>query len=326
MYNYKQWIRAAALGLLLSCGTGAIFGCSSGIPLVSEVKETEGYTDPQTMLIVATERNRYRKIYTDQIWQVQVRDDGTTFQTYLAEEIQNFLRELKTTNLLADEQNLTLTAQEKEQLHQLAATFYQSLTEGDLQNIGASEDDVYTMYEAYHRANRLVDELTKDVNLEISDSEARVIVVQEIRVSDAARAQEAYQQVTAEGADFAAIARAVSEDSTIEKSVGRSERPKTYEEPVFALAIGEISPVVEENGTWYIVKCINDYDEEATLERKQKLALQRKNQAFRQIYNEFAAEHPVKIRGSIWDDLSFSDGAESTTTDFFELYQEAMNS
>ena len=125
-------------------------------------------------------------------------------------------------NLLADEQNLTLTAQEKDQLHQLAASFYQSLTEKDLQNIGASEDDVYAMYEAYHRSNRVVDELTKDVNLEISDSEARVIVVQEIRLSDEARAQDVHQQVTAEGADFASIARSVSEDSTIEKSVGRS--------------------------------------------------------------------------------------------------------
>lgn len=325
MHNYKQWIRAAALGLFLACSSGMISGCGGGLPIVSEVKETQGYTDPQTMLVVATERNRYRKIYTDQIWQVQVRDDGTTFQTYLIGEIQNFLREMKTMNLLADEQEITLTAQEREQLRSLAVTYYQSLTEADRSYIGADEDDICAMYEAYHRSNKLVDELTKDVNLEISDSEAKVITVQEIKLSDAARAQEVYQQAVTEGTDFASLARTNSEDSVVEKSVGRSERQKSYEEPVFALTNGQISPLVEENNSWYIVKCINDYDEEATLERKQKLALQRKNQAFRQIYDVFAAEHPVEIRGSIWDNLSLSDGADSTTTDFFELYQEVMS-
>ena len=57
------------------------------------------------------------------------------------------------------------------------------------------------MYEAYHRANKLVDELTKDVSLEISDSEARVIQVQEIAVSEEAKAQEVYEKVVSEGAD-----------------------------------------------------------------------------------------------------------------------------
>lgn len=324
MIKIKDTMKALALAaaLMMCLGTTA---CSNGIPIVSEVKETQGYTDQQTMLIVATERNRYRKVYTDQIWQVDVSDDGTTFQTYLLGEIQDFLRELKTMNLLADQEEITLTSQEKETLRELSKQYYDSLTDEDRAYIGADKDDVYTMYEAYHRANKLVDELTKNVNLEISDSEAKVITVQEIKLSDEARAREVYEQVTAEGADFASIARTVSEDSSIDKSVGRSERPKSYEDPVFALEPGQISPVFEEGGAWYIVKCINDYDETATLERKQKLALQRKNQAFSQIYDAFAAEHAVEIRGSIWEDISLNDGADSTTTGFFEMYQDYMS-
>lgn len=324
MINIKYTMKALVLSAALSMWLGTT-ACSNGIPIVSEVKETQGYTDSQTMLIIATERNRYRQIYTDQIWQVQVSEDGDTFQSYLLGQIQDFLRELKTMNLLADQEDITLTSQEKEQLRELADKYYDSLTQEDRTYIGADKDDIYTMYEAYHRANKLVDELTRDVNLEISDSEAKVITVQEIKLSDGERAREVYGQVTAEGADFAAIARTVSEDSTIDKSVGRSERSKSYEEPVFALEAGQISPVFEENGAWYIVKCINDYDEAATLERKQKLALQRKNLAFSQIYDAFAAEHIVEIRGSIWDDISLNDGADSTTTGFFEMYQEQMN-
>lgn len=323
MINWK--IDKKMLAACLAAVILAASGCSGGIPIVSEVRETQGYTNPQSMILIATEKNRYRSVYTDQIWQVQVDQDGTTFQTYLLGEVKNFLRELKTMNLLADQEGIDLTSQEKEKLAELAALYYGSLTPEDLKYMGIEESDVYIMYEEYHRANKLVDELTKDVNLEISDSEAKIITVEEIKLGSQEQAQEAYAQATAEGADFAAVAKTYSEDSKIQKQVGRSERQKGYEDMVFSLGTGEVSPVIEDEGAYYIVKCISDYDEEATLERKKQLSLYRKNQAFRQIYDAFASEHPVEITGSIWDEVSFTSDDRSTATSFFELYQETMN-
>lgn len=323
MINWKmnKKMLAACLAAIMLVASG----CSGGIPIVSEVRETSGYTNPQTMILIATEKNRYRSVYTDQIWQVQVDQNGTTFQTYLLGEVKNFLRELKTMNLLADEEGIELSTQEKEKLNELAALYYDSLTAEDLEYMGVEESDVYTMYEEYHRANKLVDELTKDVNLEISDSEAKIITVEEIKLSSLEQAQEVYAQVMAEGADFASIAKTYSEDSEIEKQVGRSERQKGYEDAVFSLGIGEVSPIIEEEGVYYLVRCVSDYDEEATLERKKQLSLYRKNQAFRQIYDAFAAEHPVEIQGSIWEEVSFTSDDQSTAAGFFELYQEEMN-
>lgn len=313
-----------ALAACLAAVMLTISGCGGGIPIVSEVRETQGYTDPQSMILIATEKNRYRSVYTDQIWQVPVDKDGTTFRTYLLEEVQDFLRELKTMNMLADEEEISLTSQEKERLRELSRSYYDSLTREDLAYMGVEEEDVYYMYEQYHRANKLVDELTKDVNLEISDSEAKIITVQEIRLTDGERAQTVYEQVTAEGADFASIARSRSEDAQIQKQVGRSERKKEYEDVVFGLEAGAISPIIPVDGDYYIVKCISDYDEEATLERKKQLSLLRKNQAFRQIYDAYAAEHPVEIKGKIWDEVSLTSDESSTTVNFFDLYQEEM--
>ena len=78
----------------------------------SEDKTSQGYSDAQTMIVIATERNRYRDVYTDQIWQVAVDDEGTQFQTYLLGEIKSFLSELKTMKLLADEREIRLSGQE----------------------------------------------------------------------------------------------------------------------------------------------------------------------------------------------------------------------
>ncbi len=318
MTDFRRRVIAAA-----AAAARFLSGCASGIPIVSEVSGSQGYSDAQIRLVVATERNRYRNVYTDEIWQVAVDDEGTTFEAYLMEQIRDFLKKLKTMNLMADERDIRVSGQDKERLQELSQTYYDSLTEEDRAYIGAGIEDIYELYEEYHRANCLVDELTKDVNLEISDSEAKVINVQEIRVSDADYAQQVYDSAMS-GTDFLYLAKAVSEDEEIEKTVGRRERTQAYEDVVFALGIGEVSPVIEEGGSCYIVRCVNDYNEEATLERKEKLAVQRKTQAFDKLYEPFAAEHTVELRGDIWRELTLLQGAESTTTTFFELYQETM--
>ena len=228
-------------------------------------------------------------------------------------------------NLLADERGIQLTGQEKEQLRQLSSEFYQSLTEADRACTGAGEEDVYVMYEACHRANRLVDEVTKNVDLEISDSEARVMKVQELCLESEESAREAFEQLSEEGTDFASAARAIRKEGYTEQPVGRGERSAAYEDAVFSLEDGQLSQPFADGDGWYLVKCVDSYDEDATLERKERLALQRKNQAFQRIYSAFAQEHPVEIQGSIWETVDLTEMGQSATTDFFERYQEYMN-
>ena len=60
-------------------------------------------------------------------------------------------------------------------------------------------------------ANKLVNELTKEVDLEISDSEAKVIDIQQIVLDSLETANQVYNQATAENADFEAIAKANKE-------------------------------------------------------------------------------------------------------------------
>ena len=299
-------------------------GCRENVQIASEVQTAEGYTDAQIRLIAVTEKNRYRAVYTDQIWEVLVDDMGTTFQNYLLGEVRSFLEEIKMMNLMADEREIGLSSQEQERIQELAGDYYESLTEADRNYTRISQEEVYGLYAEYYRANKLVDELTKDIDLEISDSEAKVITVQELRVSDSSEAQEIHTRVMTEGVDFSVVARAVSEDGEIEKSIGRGECSKEYEDAVFSLVTGEIGPIIRDGDAFCIVKCIDEYDEEATLERKQKLALQRKDLAFHKVYDAFVAEHSVDLGGDIWEQMVFSEENASTTADFFEWYRDYM--
>lgn len=300
-------------------------GCGGGLPIASEAKATDSYSLPQSMIIVATERNRYQQVYTDEIWKVTL-DDGSSFQSYLLGQVQEFLQNLKTMTLLAQDQDITLTSAEKDQIRRLADAYYEGLTEADIAYMGITPEDVLNMYQEYHLANKVVNELTRELDLEVSDSDAKVITIQQIQLADADTAAEVYTQVTAEDSDFAAIAKANSTDSQIERQLGRGEASASLEQAAFALETGQISPVVSSDGSYYIIKCVNDYDEAATSERKTWIYNERKNQVFQQIYNQFQVDHDLAFSDEIWQNITFSTSDQSTTTNFFQLYHKEFSS
>jgi foldase protein PrsA len=295
-------------------------GCKADIPIVSEIAETKAYTLPQSMIILATERNRYQTIYTSQIWGIDLPGDQN-FETYLVDQVKEFLQEMKMMNLLAENKGVTLTSGEKEEVRKASDEYFESLTKEDISYMKVTQEDVKTMYEQYYLSNKVVTELTKDMNLEISDSEAKVIVVDQIVLKDKEQADHVLSLVTAQGADFSALAREYSSEETVERHIGRGEVSKPYEEAAFALLAEEISPVVEDKGKYYIIKCVNDYDETATQERKSGLYRTRKKEAFDQIYNKYKEEHPITFSNEIWKDVKFSKEDKTTTTNFFEIYK-----
>lgn len=313
----RVWLTFFAAAIVLAAAVGCTRAAGE-----AGMGEEDAYMLPEIMVIVATERNRYETVYTDQIWTVEVDEAGTTMKDMLLDQIRGFLEDMEVMRLLAESRGIELTASETSQVYRLAQEYYRTLSTGDLAFIGASEEEIQTLYERYCLANRLVNELTKDVNLEISDNEAKVITVQQIVVSSVDTAQDVYSQVTAEGADFGAIAEEYSEDVEIDRSLGRGEESESYEAAAFSLEDGQISQPVESEGKYYIIKCVNSYDEEATAIRKNQLSLARKNQAFRSIYDQFKEENPARISDELWSQVNFEGGEDCITTNFFDLYRE----
>lgn len=299
-------------------------GCK-GIPSASSAKGAGSYSLPESMIVIATERNRYQQVYTAEIWGVTL-EDGMTFQNYLLDQVQTFLQTLKTMTLLAKDQNITLTSAEKDQIRRLTETYYAGLSEADIAYMGIRKEDVLSLYQEYHLANKVVYELTRELDLEVSDGDAKVITLQQIVLEDADTAARVLQDVMAEGSDFMAIANTESTKSQIDRQLGWGEASSDLEQAAFALETGAISPVISADGVYYILKCINDYDENATLERKTQIYNERKNQVFQQIYNQFQIEHEITFADSVWPSLTFSPEDQTTTTNFFELYQKEFGS
>lgn len=221
---------------------------------------------------------------------------------------------------MADEQGIELTGQEKDSLKALAKEYYRGLSEQDRDYMGVTESEVYDLYCEYYRADKLVAELTRDENLEVSDAEAKVIQVQQIVLDSRERAEDILSQVQQENADFANIASRSSRDVQINHTMEWSSDMDIREEAAFTLEQDEISDILEEDGKYYILKCTNAYDEEATAARKSMLAQEKKTKAFLAIYEPFVREHTVKLKDDLEEIVDFSKGQGCTSDNFFQMY------
>lgn len=316
MGKWNRWGRTLSVVVLAAA---VVCGCGVKETLLSGRKSEREYGKAETMVIVTTERLRYEELYTDKIWDTVVDESGTTFEETLLSQIHDFLKELKTMSRMADEEKVTLSGKERELAKQAAAQYMK-----ELKNAGESseidKDVVESLYEDYWKTEKLVETLTGSVNLEVSDSEAKVITVNEIVLSDKDQADEALKKVQMEGTDFMTVAKEVSEDQEIEKKISRGLRPEAYEKAAYALATGEISDVIEADGKYYILRCVNDYDEAATKVRKEEMVREKRNEVFYETYSEYAEKVHLAKDDSLWKNLSITDG-ERTSADFFEIFE-----
>lgn len=320
MRKIKKICRACGIILawtLLICGCGIQTGLSSG------GKGEKEYGKAETMVILTTEKLRYEDVYTEEIWNAVVDEDGTTFDAALLPQIHDFLIELKTMSSMAKAQDITLTSREKELANAAAETYAAALGSEGMELFGLKSDSLGEFYADYCLSEKLVDQLTGELNLEVSDSEAKVITVEQIVLSNQEKAEEVLALVQKENADFHAIAREYSEKEEMKQSVYRGMYGNSYEDAAFSMEEGEISGIVEAQDTYYILKCINAYDEEATRIRKEQMVQDKKAEAFQIRYQTYKVEHPLTEDQELWKSISLKD-AFDTQADFFAIYEDVF--
>ncbi len=321
----KRFMKKTAL--LLSC---MLLACSfvscKGIEITGKTEDVDGYTEAQAMVVVGSERNRYQNQLGAEIWTLPVENQQeSTYGPYFVSRLKEFLQDIKTLNLLAEEKGIIATSTDMEKVRTIANSFYDGLSPEDIAWMGnCTLEDVISMYTEYFVACKTAEYLISDVDSEVSDADAKVIKVEEIVVSDELLAEELLQDVHVEGANFSYYARQNSEDPNIEKTLAKSEKNDVIYQAAFSLEEGQISDVIEEDGKYYILKCIDDYDEESTLQRKEKLESTIRSNALLRQYEAYADEHIVRFREDFWKQIDLTAHPESTADNFFSLYDAAM--
>lgn len=188
-----------------------------------------------------------------------------------------------------------------------------------------SKEEVSEFYRKYYRADKTVSQMTESRNLEVSDAEAKVIQVERMETDSKEKADELLNQVSEEKADFTSIAEKNSLNSQVEFSLEWDPDLEEPDKSAFTLEENEISGIIEKNGRFYIQKCVNAYDQQATALRKEQLAQKKKTEAFQEIYLPYQEKYRVQLKGDIWKNIDFSAGEGCSSDNFFSLYHGYFN-
>jgi foldase protein PrsA len=115
--------------------------------------------------------------------------------------------------------------------------------------------------------------------------------------------------------DFYAFAKANTESSDVEYIFGKGDMPEAFEKVAFSLKSGELSQIVETEEGYHIIYCVSDYDEDATLEKKEEMIEKRQDQYFQSLYKSWAKDYKTNVNDKIWSTLEFTSISNGNTTE-----------
>ena len=264
--------------------------------------------------------NNYVNISGEDFWKKEV-EDGQTFAEFVKNQyIFDELKNLEALNLLAKKYKLSLTSSEIKSAEEAGEEYVEALNEAERNFSDATKESAITMMKKYALAQKTIDYLSADINTEISKNEARVVTIQEISVASEEVANSLKERID-KGEDFTSIARENSQDSEIESNVARGDLAEELEDSVFALESGEVSEVLSYEGNYYIIKCMNDYDEELSAANQEKILEQRIYESWHGEVESYLQEEGINLNKRAMEKVVFTYNPNITYAGFFTLYE-----
>lgn len=274
-------------------------------------------TLPEAMIYVMDYKQQYEKAYGVEMWEHDF--GGTTLEEYAKDTIIAQLASIKAVTLLAKENDVTLSDAEKEKVSQAAEEYYSALTDEQKNYMKVEKSDVEDLYTAHALSKKVYTEITKDVNTEVSDDEARIITIQQIRLDSLDNAEIVKARLD-EGKDFGTIAAAYNKDSQTTVTLSRGEKEAAYEEAAFALENDQISDIIETTDGYYILKCVNNFDRDATEANKIAMVEKRRDEKFTEAYETLMANTPSEFNRHKWTKVHFAAYSGDPAPNFMAIY------
>ena len=278
-------------------------------------------TLPEAMIYVMDYQRQYEGVYGVEMWEHDF--GGVTFEEYVKDTIVDQLASMKAITLMAGDYDVALSSDEENQVSQAAQEYFDALSTDQIEYMDLELKDVEGLYRDHALSGKVYEEITKDVNTEVSDDEARIITVQQIRLDSSETAQTVKEQLDS-GRDFAAVASAYSLDSQITYTFGRGEHDSAYEEAAFVLENDQVSDIIETEDGYYILKCVNNFDQEATEANKITMVEKRRDELFESVYDQLVAETPSQFNSRLWGKVHFADWTGEMPPDFLGIYEQYL--
>lgn len=262
--------------------------------------------------------------------QVEDEEEGTTYGDSLRDDALKQLEEMCLLKAHAEEYDVSVTDEEQEKIEKAAAQFMEDNDEQTQESLAVTQEDIEKFLELTTYYQKMQEPVQADVDTEVSDEEAAQTAVTYVKVAEEStedsdeetsedteeedkaavtdepdartKAQEILDQTlaSAEG-DMDAIAKSVDENlSASSQSYSTNDEedetvPQALKDAVSGLQDGEVvSSLVEDEGSYYIVRLDKAFDEEATESQKDTIISERKQQLYDDTVEKWRDEADIK--------------------------------
>ncbi len=279
-------------------------------------------TKDEARLYLCNYQNIYGSAYGLDLWQYDYTAMGLerTLEDYVKELTISELSNVLCMNQLAEEMEITLTAEEESLISQVTNEYYKSLSREEIRFMGIDKSELKEYYTRYAIARKLYNTLIRGVNEEVSDDEARVIRVQQIFVKSEEVAKTVEQKLRG-GSGFDVVASSFNEANVIERNLARGEYVKEVDDIVFHLDDDEESGRITTAEGYYFFKCLNKYDEELTEANKANIIEKRKKEQFDDVFYEFIDNSTFELNEKVWEKVEVDTSGAITTDSYFAVYE-----
>jgi len=325
--------KLGALIITASLLSGILSGCTIGNTEIVLDMNDVGRNDvfsingmdcskEEARLYLSNYQNIYGYEYGIDLWKHDFGDipEEETLEYYVKEVTLAELANVFCMNQLAKEQGITLSEEEKQLVSQAAEEYYELLNKEERKYMGIDKGELEDFYEKYALAQKFYQSLTNGVNEEVSDDEARVVLIQQIFVKDESTAR-VVQQKLSNGTDFSALADNYNEAERMEVHLSRGVYSETIDNTVFNMDDNEISGMIKTEDGYYFIKCLDKFVEDMTEANKENIVEQRRKEHFENVFGSFIENSDFDLNEGVWDSITVDISGTITTDSYFEVYE-----
>lgn len=321
--------KIALLMLAAALLSSTLSGCSGNFPQVVWNMNSVGKNDvfaingadcskEEARLYLCNYQNIYGYEYGINLWNYDFGEssEDETLESYVKEVTLTELANVFCMNQLAQESGITLTEEELELVSQISTEYYETLSKDEIRYIGLDKGKLKEFYKKYAIAQKYYQTLTENVSEEVSDDEARVVLLQQIFVTNASDA-DAIEQQLAQGSGFGTF---YTNYNGTEVYLARNTYAEEVDAVVFNLDNDEISGKIQTEEGYYFFRCLNKYVEDMTEANKENIIVQRRKEQFDNAFETFIENSDFDLNEKVWNNIQIDTSGVITTDSFFKTY------
>lgn len=269
--------------------------------------------------------NKYKKAFGNSVdWDSRI-DDELTLKDFVMNKVKEDISVRYTLSKMAESNNVKIDKEDMSEIVDAARKYYDGLNDDEKDYTGATLDDVQAVYCNYVLADKVYEKITEDTGNEVSEEDARVIKIQYIKMDNSFNAKKTLNKVIKtvknNNGDFAGWAKQYTMDASVDKTIKKNEADRKFELEAFNLNTNEISNIISDGESSYLVYCIDSYDKTATTANKQKIISEAKDKYFSEKYNEYVKGIESDFNTRVWKSVDMPKG-EVKASNLIELYEE----